>query len=116
MPHLILEHSSNIKNLDPTKFFKESHKFLAAYTDIESCKSRRIICAGSYVGKDNLDTAFFAHLTVQLMPGRSEEVIQDIGNTLQDILKKYLDPLIKISNLKGDITVSIKILKYYFKS
>tara|TARA_R110002050_G_scaffold847_1_gene5866 strand:+ start:7133 stop:7483 length:351 start_codon:yes stop_codon:yes gene_type:complete len=116
MPHLILEHSSTLKNFNPEKFFEESHRFLEKYTDIESCKSRRVICKDTYVGKGNLDSAFFSHLTVLIMPGRSEEIIQDIGNTLHQILKRNLDPLLKISNLKGDITVEVKLLQAYFKN
>lgn len=116
MPHLILEHSRNLKNFNPEKFFKETHRFLEKYTDIESCKSRRLICEDSYVGKDNLDVAFFAHLTVLIMPGRSDKIIQDIGNNLHQILKNHLNSLIKSSDLKGDITVEVKDLQYYFKA
>lgn len=115
MPHLILEHSSTLKNFNPEKFFEESHRFLEKYTDIESCKSRRVICKDTYVGKGNLGSAFFAHLTVLIMPGRSEEIIQDIGNTIHQHLKRHLDSLIKLSNLKGDITVEVKNLGPYFK-
>ena len=83
MPHIILEYSANVIESDFSGLFKECHQLLANQlpTQIKSCKSRAIKCLNYYVGEGIADSAF-VHVTLKIMPGRSQEVLQAAGQGL----------------------------------
>jgi 5-carboxymethyl-2-hydroxymuconate isomerase len=116
MPQLQLDFSSNIieKN-NFSNLFRECHSLLEKMlpTDINNCKSRAIECKDFYLGDGNEANAF-VHLLLKIMPGRSMDVLENIGEMLQEILKNHFSHSLKKLNLQ--ITLEIMELeKTYFK-
>src|SRR5476651_359506 len=91
MPHLILEFSDNIleKN-NITPLFQQCHAILTATlpTPIENCKSRAVEHTCYYLGNGQPKNAFI-HVSLQILPGRSAETLQNTGNQLIVLFKNY---------------------------
>lgn len=103
MPHIRLEYTNNLGNIDFQKIFSEIHSILATITDVETCKSRAIPLTNYYIGKDNNNHAFI-HVELKLLAGRSLAIKQQIGEQIMAVLKKNL----KIpSNLNLQVTLEI---------
>jgi 5-carboxymethyl-2-hydroxymuconate isomerase len=116
MPHLILEHSSNIieKN-NLLGLFKKCHALLSETlpTELSSCKSRAIEHTTYYIGNGQENNAF-VHVNLKIMPGRPSEIVETVGKTLIDLLKDHFDTSSKQFSLQ--ITLEIQELeKTYFK-
>lgn len=116
MPHLILEYSKNIESdLNHEPLFLTLHKLLAEKlpTDIASCKSRCIPHDLFYVGDCEVKNAF-AHLTIKILQGRSDENKSQIGSEILKILHNFYQP--HQSKLNLQLSVEIMDLdKHYFK-
>lgn len=94
MPHLILECSDKIAGsikFDP--LFNHLHQYLAENlpTQVNSCKSRVAIRDHYYIG-NNYEKNLFIHLTLKILPGRTDEtknkVCTHIHNFLKDLIEK----------------------------
>ena len=114
MPHLILEHSSNIKQFDYEMLFSDYHQILSEYADIESCKSRALVSENFLVGSGS-DRSSFIHLQLFLMPGRSESTKAEISQKLLNHTKTVLLSILKEQNLSTSLSVSIEDLPSYRK-
>lgn len=116
MPQLTLEFSSNvIEKQDIVSLFQACHVLLESTlpTDLESCKSRAIENNLYCVGDGQIDNAFI-HVTLKVMKGRTTETLQNVGNSMMNILKDYFSESLKKLNLQ--ITLEINELqKTYFK-
>lgn len=91
MPHLILEYSNNIdKNLDLKCLFVALHKLLEEKlpTDISNCKSRYIPRELFFIGNGE-DKNAFAHLTIKILAGRSDEIKNELGNNMLKIMSDF---------------------------
>ncbi|MDP1602359.1 MAG: 5-carboxymethyl-2-hydroxymuconate Delta-isomerase [Legionella sp.] len=115
MPHLILEYSDNIPTLNCSAFFQQAHLLLAKElpTQLSSCKSRCIVHEAFYVG-DGSEQNAFAHLTIKILAGRTDEKKNYIGNELLKIMSEFFQA--DDSDLKTGLSVEILDLDpHYFK-
>ena len=107
MPHCIVEHSNNIKDIPSwEKLFKELHKILTDTNEwIESdIKSRVIGYNNFYIGNGSPNQAFVV-LNIQILDGRSDELKKSIADNALNILCKYFELTFK--ELQTSITVQI---------
>ena len=116
MPHLTLEHTSNVR---PTRefddLFEQLHAVLAENgVKIANCKSRAMERSRFYVAEGDHSSAF-VHLDVRFMEGRSPESKQTIGQKLLGALRECFVPPSEITDLQ--ITVEIRDIERqaYFK-
>ena len=116
MPQLILEYSGNIieKNNLPNLLLK-CHQVLTDNlpTEIAGCKSRAVQRDTFCVGDGSPNHAF-VHVNLQVLPGRSLEVLQKVGNHLMQALKDYFAESLKKFKLQLTIEIS-ELPKTYFK-
>lgn len=116
MPHLILECSDNISNIIPFEtIFTQLHQLLstALPTQISSCKGRVITHDKYFIGADFSKNSFL-HLTIKIMPGRSDEVKQKVGKGVL----KTLEDLTNDLNL-NNVPISVELIDlntHYFKT
>ena len=114
MPHLILEYSENIieKNHLPD-LFKQCHLVIAKTlpTKIENCKSRGVACPDYCLGDGKAGQAF-VHVSLKIMPGRTDEVLKQAGQQLMAILRDYFKESAKQYDLQ--LTLEISHLATYF--
>ncbi len=88
MPHLVLEHSSNLK---PRSLMEELHKVLTSFESVDEAKVKtRSLPFESYLVGGKEDRAFLS-LTIQMMEGRSEELLTLILEKLQKKLREFSD-------------------------
>jgi 5-carboxymethyl-2-hydroxymuconate isomerase len=107
MPHLILECSQTLAHqVDFSVFFKQAYQLLAESlpTKITSCKGRVIFCDKSYIGNDFINNAFI-HLTLKILPGRSDVIKAKITNQLLLNLKHIVNSL----NIK-QVSLSVELV------
>lgn len=115
MPHLILECSDNIAAINDFKtLFQQLHQLLAAAlpTQISSCKSRVITYGKYYIGA-NFENNSFLHLTIKIMPGRTDAVKSSVGKQVLNILNQLIQDL-NISNAAISVEI-IDLTTNYFK-
>jgi 5-carboxymethyl-2-hydroxymuconate isomerase len=117
MPHLTLEYTANIPApKDPALIMKTMHEVLheVGGVKIENCKSR-IKAADPFFISRGEESAAFLHLDVRLIEGRTNELKQEIGGGLLDILKQEYKKEMQTRDLQ--ITVEIRDIKRheYFK-
>lgn len=116
MPQLILEYSKNIIERDNlTTLFQQCHDLLAEAlpTDLNSCKSRAIKCKTYVVGDGQLDNAFI-HVSLKVMPGRTQDTLQNVGQRMMKVLENHFAQ--SLQKLKLQITLEISNLQpTYFK-
>ena len=116
MPHLILEYSNNFDGeLDFEPFFVTLHKLLEEKlpTDISSCKSRCIARELFFIGDCHIKNAF-AHLTIKILAGRTDENKNKLGNEILKMMRNFFHP--HKCNLILQLSVEVIDLdKHYFK-
>lgn len=83
MPHIRIEHSKEIADaIYIDNLARELHELLGEQESIEpnNVKTRSIQVDNVYLGKDIEQN--FLHITVQLLPGRSDELKDEIAEAL----------------------------------
>lgn len=106
MPHIILEHSSNIKDkIDYKEFSKKMHKIFLSngYLDPNALKSRYFIRDNYYIGDDSNN--FFIHLSISVLKGKTIEQLQNISKNA----KQLMHDTFKESNIENPKAFSIEI-------
>ena len=91
MPHLILEFSDNVIEQDRfSDLFQQCHQTLVETlpTELMSCKSRAIPLQDFYLG-DGAERLAFVHGTLKIMPGRTEEVLNQTAEALLSLFKDH---------------------------
>ena len=80
MPHLTLEYSANVPELDFVALFAELHAILSELggVRVQNLKSRVVRTDAYYVGEGQPENAF-VHLNVALLAGRSPQWKREIG-------------------------------------
>jgi len=110
MPHLILEASANIIEQDDEIkiFLLGCQDILVAElpTQIASCKSR-FIKQSCYVVGDNNPANAFIHLTVKVLKGRSQELLQSVAIKL----KQFLIEKFVVSNSNRNLKITVEIIE-----
>ncbi len=115
MPHLILEFSENIIEKDSLKDLLENCNHLLARllpTDIKGCKGRAVKHDNFFIGQGEKSNAF-VHINLRALPGRSEEVLKNLGNELMQLLQNNFQK--SLQSLDLQITIEIAELQNYFK-
>ena len=115
MPHIILEHSSNILEKDNfSDFFSDAHDMLVEKisANINACKSRAISCNNYYICDGNINNSFI-HITLKIMPGRTKEQKEEVSVSLFNLLKSFFKRSLEDQNLQ--ISVEIVDLAFYKK-
>ncbi len=117
MPHLILEYSANVpeKNGFHTLFMR-LHTLLAQSlpTELSGCRSRALECVHYCVGDGNEHNAFI-HLTLKIMPGRSEEKRMKLGNELVAALQEYCSKNFHAQKIQLSVEM-LELQPTYFKA
>jgi 5-carboxymethyl-2-hydroxymuconate isomerase len=116
MPHLILEYSKNIDgglNFEP--LFVTLHQLLEKQlpTELSSCKSRCIPQELFFIGDCKIQNAF-AHLTIKILAGRTDENKNLIGNAVLKEMSDFFQPLKQKLHLQLSVEV-MDLDKHYFK-
>jgi 5-carboxymethyl-2-hydroxymuconate isomerase len=116
MPQLILEFSDNIiEQNDLSRLMKTCNEALVVGlpAELASCKTRAIKHSLYHLGDGNPSNAF-VHANLKVMPGRTNEVLQNMGNNIMEILKAYFVESQQKLNLQ--ITIEIgELQNIYFK-
>ncbi len=107
MPHIIVEHSSNISITQ--KFLQEIQTILHNHKegnfDLEACKARSISFEEYLVGSKNQEQAGFLHISVKILEGRSVLVKQIVAKQIADFAKEYLEKNAVNNKLRTDLSV-----------
>lgn len=87
MPHIILECSDNIVEKDLKSILVNIQKVLVEKlpTTLESCKSRVIRHTEFVLSNDDPSNAF-VHVTIKILKGRSDELLDSLSKTIIDYL------------------------------
>ncbi len=100
MPHLIIEHSADIKKTSVTNLEKEIQKIMHTHEgnfDADQCKCRSFSFDEYLVGIPDQSTASFIHITLKALSGRSVEV----RKSLTEKIIKFTEEMIKNLNLSS---------------
>ena len=107
MPHLILEFSDNVIEQDRfSDLFQQCHQTLAEKlpTNLMSCKSRAIPLEHFYLG-DGAESLAFVHGTLKIMPGRTEEVLNQTAEALMSLFKAHFQETAKARHLQLSLEI-----------
>lgn len=118
MPHIVLEHSSNVDlPSDLSELFSTIHELLVEKlpTQLSACKSRVIKYGNFYLGDGDKNNGF-VHLGVKIIKGREENLKVEVGEELRQILESYTRTVDAASALNLQISVEIFELETYTKT
>jgi 5-carboxymethyl-2-hydroxymuconate isomerase len=97
MPHLIIEHSSNIKKSAIRTLEKEVQNILASIVegnfDPDQCKARSHSFDEYLVGKPDQTTSSFLHITIKILTGRTLEVRKKLSEKVMNFSKDFFEKL-----------------------
>jgi len=115
MPHIRLEHSANISEKDGMlPLLKKIHTVLVETlpADLATCKSRVFECPVFCVS-DGAQQNAFVHLGIHILPGRTQETIEQTKVALINLLKSHFVQSSK--DLHLSLSVEIALLGEYIK-
>ncbi len=92
MPHIIIEHSSNVNAQKVSAVMRPLHDILVEFlpTDLSTCKSR-ILSHEYYLVGDGDPKNGFIHVEVRILPGRTEEIIHTTAKHILAFLVNYFN-------------------------
>ena len=117
MPHITLQHSSNIKpSSNVTELLAKLHETLHIVGGIklENCKSRRVIFEDYLVG-DGEGNQGFVHLDIRFIEGRDEQTKRSIGAKCNTILQQAFLTSSDEDNIQITVEVRDILLADYHK-
>ena len=94
MPHIIVEHSTNIsEDLNPKDLMRTLHDEVAAH-DIEAhkIKSRLRPLQDYIIGEDHAQDSM-VHVTLLVLEGRGKDFAQTLGKDVYDALERHISDL-----------------------
>lgn len=99
MPHIHLEYSDNIENLETKPILLALNKALVegAYVDSANDVKSRAICQHDYVIGFGDASQAYVHAKVSLLTGRSVELQQEISQLLLTTLEQHLPKQSQVS-------------------
>lgn len=112
MPHIILEHSDNIKN--PEGIFNKLHQLLESQlpTQLASCKSRSIAYHSFWLGDGSPKNAF-VHLKIKILAGRTDKVKENLAASILKLMRQSFE---KKAELNTQLSLEILDLnQHYYK-
>jgi 5-carboxymethyl-2-hydroxymuconate isomerase len=88
MPHLIVEHSNNLReNIDHSILLEGLHQIMTLVTGSNSVKSRLVCHEQFRVGTGEGNRAFI-HVTILLLAGRDNVLKKELGERVLNFLKE----------------------------
>jgi 5-carboxymethyl-2-hydroxymuconate isomerase len=117
MPHIKLEHSTNIKEtIDPQVLFSAVHKIIVDTigADLLRCQSRVFPSNLFYLGEGNSNEAFIC-LEIWLLEGRPLPKLQEMGIALRKLLEGYFSTSFKELNTQIGVRIGEFPSSHYFK-
>ena len=118
MPHLRIEYSANLAaKPDWRALFADLHGLLQQLAGIATanCKSRAS-CAEHFLIGDGTTAEAFVHLDLQLLEGRSAELLGDIGQAALSCLEQHCQAADDAQPLQLTVHVGELVVARYFKS
>eukprot|EP01134_Creolimax_fragrantissima_P000792 CFRG0792T1 len=115
MPQILLEYSRNIlTQIDLVSLFRQLHPVIArsANTKVENCKSRAAERDIFLVGND--EKCAFVHLSIGLLPGRSDELKKTISMSALEVLKDVYESAMTKQGIS--LTVEVRDMAGYSSS
>lgn len=105
MPHIIIEYSANLADLNPQKVAQCAHQIVveSAVATTADIKTRIYKAENFIIGAGDPNTSFI-HVTLRFIEDRTLEVQQNITNTLQTTLRKLVPQANSISVDYREIT------------
>ncbi len=109
MPHLIIEHSSNIpsdsifvlqRNIQKIMHLREGN------FDADQCKCRSFSFDQYLVGNLEQYDSSFIHITLKVLTGRSTEIRKNLSHKIMEFVQEFYADL-KIITKRCDISVDI---------
>jgi len=97
MPHLIIEHSANIKKNSVRTLETEIQNIMQAHEgnfDADQCKCRSFAFDDYLVGKPDQSTSSFIHITLEALSGRSLDVRKSLLEKIATFTNKFFLDLI----------------------
>lgn len=109
MPQITLEYTHNILEKDLLSALHEIHQIICETlkTELASCKSRLQRINDYLIGEGSPQNAF-VHLTIALLPGRDEQLLQSTAEIILNKLKNIFHQSLQKLNLQ--ITVGMQNL------
>lgn len=107
MPHLIIEHSINIKPQSISVLEKQIQNLMGEVEgnfDPDQCKCRSFAFDNYFVGKFDQTESSFIHITLKVLSGRSVEVRKNLAQKILHLVQQFYSDL-NISNKRCDISV-----------
>ncbi len=109
MPHIIIEHSSDISSENTYNFLPEIQKTVASVKegnfDLEACKARAHSFEKYFVGSASCEKSSFFHITVKILEGRSMEIKKFLAQKILDEARRFLQD--KELKERADLSVDI---------
>lgn len=112
MPHIIIEHSADIKSSETFKLHSEIQKAMSAISegnfDPDQCKCRSHSFEEYFVGKLAEEHSSFLHITIKILAGRSMEVKNKLAEKSMLVAKNFFADLSSNPNLTDQISSTTK--------
>ncbi len=109
MPHLTIEHSSDIQKNSVKILQTEIQNIMSGVEgnfDADQCKARSFSFDEYLVGKLDQSAASFIHITLKVLTGRSAEVRKNLAEKISQFTQKFFLEL-KLETQRCDISVDI---------
>jgi 5-carboxymethyl-2-hydroxymuconate isomerase len=110
MPHLVIEHSTNIKKSSIKILETEVQNIMESVVegnfDPDQCKTRSFSFDEYLVGKPDQSTSSFIHITIKILAGRTLEARQKLSEKTLNFAQKLFTDL-NIATKRCDISVDI---------
>ena len=109
MPHLIIEHSGNIKRRSVAALENKIQEIMHAQEgnfDADQCKCRSFSFDEYFVGRIDESESSFIHITLKVLTGRSVEVRKNLSQKIMEFVQKFYEEL-KLPTKRCDLSVDI---------
>lgn len=109
MPHLIIEHSSNIQSNSIRSLQRSIQDIMdnsEGNFDSDQCKTRALSFNDYFVGRIDQSDSSFIHITLKALAGRSLEHRQTLSQKIMAFTKEFFLTL-DLNNKRCDISVDI---------
>ena len=105
MPHIIVEHTASM-NLDMAKLLSQLHENLASQdtVQIKAIKTRAVPVQHVILGTGSWSDKML-HITLKLLPGRSDQLKRTMSQDLHDVAKKFVQD--------DTITITVEVMELH---
>ena len=114
MPQIRLEYTKNLGDIKQKALLQQVTEVLSSIADTANCKAMVYVADDYYVGSEQ-ENAAIIHLSIGLLPGRTEEAKNEVGQRCSEVLETFFEPILKEKSLEARATVEIYDFQHYFK-